>query len=111
MTSERSAVWAVFDEEVLRERSGDVAVVTDKLANEAADQTRDRLPIIHIARRQAKGKQFATVIDDQVQLEAVELADRGLTAARIDRENAMLVDPGVRQTANAVESMKLMPLQ
>ena len=59
----------------MRQRLGEIAFVTKEFADEAFDQLGNGVPIIDIARRQAKGQQFALIIDDQVQFEAVEPAD------------------------------------
>jgi len=45
-----------------------------------------------------------------VQLETVEPAYRGLAAAGIDAEDAVLLDAGHMTAASEVESMKLMPV-
>jgi hypothetical protein len=45
------------------------------LPESVKDARRGLMPIIDIASRQAKGQQFALIIDDQVQLKAVEPPD------------------------------------
>ena len=52
-------------------------------------------PIIDVARRQAKGQQAAPVIDDQVQLEAVETTHRGLATCSSSGKDPVLVNAGV----------------
>src|SRR5262249_45915982 len=51
-------------------------------------------PIIHVARSEAEGEQLTTIIDHQMQLEAVEPAHRGLATSGVDAEDAVLRDPG-----------------
>jgi hypothetical protein len=74
---------------------GDVAAVTEQLAEETPHQARHRAAIIDIARREAKGQEFAAIIDEQMQLEAVEPADRGFAAAGVDGEDLVLTDARV----------------
>ena len=84
----------MVEEERFGQGLRDVAIVGDELAEEAADQARQRGAVVGVAGRQTEGEQFAAIIDDQMQLEAVESADRGLAAARIDPKDAVLVDAG-----------------
>lgn len=86
---------ALCQEELLGEVLGDVATVTKELAEEPTNQARQRSTIVDIAGCEAEGEELAAVIDDQVQLEAVELAHRGLAAARLQREDAMLANAQV----------------
>lgn len=52
-----------------------------------------RLRVYHaLSQCQAEGQPFAAVVDYQVSFEAIEPAGRGLAPARVDREDAMLVD-------------------
>ena len=50
------------------------------------------MAIIDVARRQGKGQQLSLVIDDQVELEAIEPADRRLAACCASGKDLMLVD-------------------
>ena len=83
---------ALGREQLLGERLGDIAAIPKQLAEEAAHQTGNRAAVIDVAWRQTEGQQFATVVDDEVELEAVEPADRGLAPARVDPKDAMLRD-------------------
>ena len=53
------------------------------------------MPIIDIARSQAERQDLALIIDDQVQLEAIEPADRGLATSSTAVKDAMGVDASV----------------
>ena len=85
-------VQTLARQELLGQRLGDVAPVAEELAEEAPDQAGNGAAVVDVARREAEGEQLAAVVDHQVQLEAVEPADRGLAAARIDAKDAMLAD-------------------
>src|SRR6185312_4428361 len=88
----RDELHALFEEEVLGQRLRDVALVAEEFAEEALDQARHGLAIIHVAWGQTEGEEFPAVVDHQVQLEAVEPADRGLATAGVHPEDAVLVD-------------------
>jgi len=53
------------------------------------------MSVINVARRQAKGYYFALIIDDQVQLEAVEPAHGGLASCGSPSKHPVLVDAWV----------------
>ena len=74
---------------------GDVPAIAEELAEEAPHQAWDRTAVVDVAAGQAEGQQLAAVVDDQVQLEAVEPADRGLAPRGVEGEDAMLPDAGV----------------
>lgn len=80
-----------FVEEALRH----VASIRDELAGQALGQVGDGLAIIDVARRDPKREQLATVVDDEVELEAVEPAHGMLTAPRDLLEHLVTVDPAV----------------
>jgi hypothetical protein len=80
------------DEKVSGQGLRDAALVSKELAEQAAHQTRHRAPIIDVARRKAEGQQLAAIADDQMQLEAIEPADRGLATGGVDGEYVMLAD-------------------
>jgi len=82
----------LLQEELLSERGGDVALVAEEAPKEPVDQHRNRTAVIGVARGEAESEQLATVIDDQVEFEAVEPADGGLAAPRVDPKDAMLLD-------------------
>jgi len=86
---------ALVDQEPLGERLWNVALVPKELAKgpfDALKQRRDGLAVVDVAAREAEGEQLAALVDDEVELEAVEPAERGLAA-------------------RGVESMKLIPVQ
>ena len=58
------------------------------------------MAIIDGAWCQAEGQQFALIIDDKVQLEAVEPADRGFATCSMSGKDAMLVDVGIISDGN-----------
>ena len=53
------------------------------------------MPIIDVAWGQAERQDLALIIDDQVELEAVKPADRGLATSGTSIKNAMLMDASV----------------
>jgi hypothetical protein len=79
-------------QELLSQRQGEIAFGAFEFADEPCDQFGNGTPIIDIAWGQAKGQQLALIIDDQVQLEAKEPADRGLATCGAPFKHAMLVD-------------------
>ena len=56
----------------------DVAFVSEELAKQGLSQVWQRLAIIHVAWGQPAIQYFTQVIDDQMELEAVKPAHRGL---------------------------------
>ncbi len=64
------------------------------LAKEPTDQARNGTAVVGVARSAAEGEQFAAVVDDQMQLEAVEPAYRRLAAPGVHGKDAVLVDAG-----------------
>lgn len=82
-------------QQLLGQRLGERALVPKEFADESYDQLRDRPSILDIARREAKCQQFPLVMDDQVQLEAVAPADRGLATCSAPGRHLMLVDAWV----------------
>lgn len=104
---------SVLEEELFGQWLGDVALVADELAEQPPDEARDRLAVVHVTGRQAEGEQFAALVDDQMELEAVEPADRGLTPTRVHRKDAVLVNAGVVADGQSggVHKAKLMPVQ
>jgi hypothetical protein len=88
----RNQVQAVLDQERFGERRRDGALVPEQLPKEATDQAGQRTPVIQIARAQAEGEHFSTVVDHEVQFAAREPAHRRLAAAGVDAEDPMLAD-------------------
>src|SRR5579859_5028 len=85
-------VEALRHQEVCGQVLRDVAPIAEELAEQSPDQARHWPAVVHIARREAEGEQFAAVVDHQMQLEAIEPADRGLAAGSVAGEGAVLVD-------------------
>jgi hypothetical protein len=71
---------------------GQVALIPNQFAKETLGQGRDRTTIIDINRSQATGEDLATVVDYQMELEAVELIDRIRAALGQSRSVAMVLD-------------------
>src|SRR6266567_5053717 len=76
----------------LRERSGNVAAISEELAAQSLDQLRHRGAIIAIAGSQATRQQVASIIDRQVQFKAEEPTHRSLATPSISGKNPMLTD-------------------
>ena len=74
---------------------GNVAAIADRLAGQALGQLRYRFAVVDVARRDAEGQEFAPVIDDQVQLEAVEPAHGGFAPAGHLLEHLVAVNAAV----------------
>src|SRR5258708_34467345 len=88
----------MLDAELLGQRLRDVALVAEELATEALDaleQGGDGLAVVDVTAGEAEGEELALIVDDQLQLEAVEPAQRSLSAGRIEGENAVLWVTGV----------------
>ena len=71
---------SVGDQQLLGEWLREITFVSKEFAHEACGELGHGMPIIDVARGETKGQQFALIIDDQVQLEAVEPADRGFAS-------------------------------
>ena len=74
----------VIDKEHLKEVLADVPPVCEELAEELLGEppVLQRLPVIDIARSELPTDDLAPVVDDQVQLEAIEPAHRALALGR-----------------------------
>src|SRR5579863_7789540 len=88
----RDEVKTLFKEQA-HERSGNVAAISDELAAQSFHHLRNGSAIIHIARSQTTSEQIATIIDSQVQFEAIKPAHAALATAGIGSKDAMLADP------------------
>ena len=88
-------VQSVGHQELLGQGLGEIAFIPKEFANESCGQLGNGTPIIDVAGCETKGQQLALVIDDQVELEAEEPADRGLTACGSPGKDTMLVDTGI----------------
>jgi hypothetical protein len=88
-------VQPVGDQQLLGQRLGEIAFIPKELAHETSGQLGNRVPIIDVARGEAKGQQVALIIDDQVQLETEEPADGGLATSSAGSLDPMLVDASV----------------
>ena len=84
----------LFKEQV-RQGSGNIAAIPEQLATQMFDHASNGSAIIDVARSETKGQEFALIIDDQVQLEAEEPADRGLPPLGQPGEHAVLGDAQV----------------
>lgn len=87
-------VEALGQQELLGQRLRDVALVAEELAEEAADESGYRPPVIDVAWGKTDSEQVAAIIDHQMEFEAVKPAHRCFAAPRIHPKDAMLVDPG-----------------
>ena len=101
---------AMLDQQLLRQGLLYITPIAEELAKEAADQARHGAAVISIAWCETKGEQFAAVIDDQMEPEAVEPTRRSLVPARGGAKDAVLGDtrimtgdqrPGIHETAPA----------
>jgi len=85
-------VEAVGDEQFLGERLGEVALVARGFAKEPPHQAGHRPTVVHVARSQAHGQEVAAVVDDQMELEAIEPAHGRRAVSCIGPKDAMGVD-------------------
>jgi hypothetical protein len=85
----------LLDEKPLSERLRNVPLIPKELAEEAFGEEGDWRAVIHIPFGKAEGEQLARVVDDEMELEPIEPAHRGLAASGIHREDPMLRDPSV----------------
>src|SRR6266566_3333357 len=67
----RDQMQPVFKEH-LRQGSGNVAAISKQLATQSFHHLRNRSAIIHMARSQTTSQQVASIIDGQVEFEAVK---------------------------------------
>jgi hypothetical protein len=88
-------VQSLGDQQLLGQRLREIALVAKELARQAFHEFGKRMPIIDVAWSEAKGQDLALVIDDQVQLEAIESADRGLATCGSSLKDPMLMDASV----------------
>lgn len=79
-------------QQLLKERLGDVASVSEELAEQPLDQTGHRLAVIDVAGGQGQIEQFALVVDEEMKFEAEEPAHRGLASSRQASEHLVLRD-------------------
>lgn len=86
---------AMGHEERLGQRLREGACVAKQLPKEALGQLGHRPTVSDIAGRQAKGQQLAAVVDDQVELEAIKPAHRGLAPCRASGKDAGGMDPRI----------------
>src|SRR5438045_6391103 len=88
-------VQAVGHQQLLSERLGEIAFVAKEFAHQAFRQLGNGMPIIEVARGEAKGQELALIVDNQVQLEAVKPANRGFATSGSSGKDAVLVDTSV----------------
>jgi len=84
---------ALGEEELLSERRGEVALVGKEFAKELMGEARNWSSVVESTRGKTEREQLAMVIDDQMELEAVEPAHRRTAAPGIDTKDTMLRDP------------------
>lgn len=70
---EFQAMFPESEKEFVRE----IALIGKEFAKQALGEMGDGLPVIHIARREIKGEDFASVIDHQMEFEPIKPAHRG----------------------------------
>src|SRR4051812_40518172 len=83
----------MFAKELVKQLLRDIALVAKQFAKEFTGKCGYRLAVIDIASRQAKGEQFATIIDHQMQFEAIKPAQRGLATLRDAFKHTVAVNP------------------
>src|SRR5450432_3466862 len=91
-------VDAVGDEQVLGEGLRAGAAIAEALAEETPHQAWHGTAVVDGAAAEAEGPELATVVDDHVELAPLAAADRGLAAAGVAREDAVL--PTARRVAD-----------
>ena len=96
----RDQLQAPF-EELLKEGLREIATVADQLTPQIVAHLWHRFAVIYIARRELKSQQFTLVIDNQMELEAIEPAHTALAACgHISKEpmaaDALVVADGQR---------------
>src|SRR3954470_20572922 len=79
--------------EQLSQGSRDRATIPKELGSQLLHHLWDRLAIIYVAWRQTTRQQVATVVNCQMQFEAVKPAHAGLATPSINRKDAMVTDP------------------
>ncbi len=79
--------------EHLRQGSGNIAAISKQFAAQPFHHLGNRSAIIHIARSQTTRKPLASIIDGQVQFEAVKPSHAGFATPGISGKDAMLTDP------------------
>ena len=84
----------------LKQFLGYVALVAIEFAKQAFDHIRQWIPVINVACCEAKGKEFSTVIDNEMQLKAIEPTHCGLSPLGNIRENLVGVNPVVVANGN-----------
>ncbi len=84
-------------EEHLEERAGDIPAVAEEFAQDVLGELlhQRQLPVVDVAGRAHDGHQIAPVVDDQVQLKAVEPAHRRFAALGDAPERLVAVDASV----------------
>ena len=88
-------VQPVGHQQLLGQRLREIAFGAFEFAHEACRQLRNGMSIIEVARGQAERQDLALIVDDQVQLEAIKPAHRGLATSGTPVKDAMGVDASV----------------
>ena len=88
-------VHAERGQELLGQGRRDIPFVGKELPKEGLCEFGDGLAVIGIARGEGHPQQLAAIIDDEVELEAKEPADRGFAACGQAFKDFMLGDPAI----------------
>ena len=94
LTNRRNQLNTLF-KEVVKQWLRDVAFIAKQFAPESLGHMGHRLTVIDIAWCQVKGEQLALVVDNEMQLEAVEPAHRVLATSGQTGKDLVAVDPSV----------------
>src|SRR5947209_7501903 len=81
--------------ELLKQFLANITAVTEQFAPESLSQIRYRHPIIHITGCETQGEQVPLVMDDEVQLEAVEPTHAVFASLGIVSKHVMVVDAAI----------------
>src|SRR4051794_41640508 len=67
--------------ELLEQLLTEIATIAEQLAPQRANELPHRTTVVHIARRERESQQFALLVDDQVQLKAIEPAQASFASS------------------------------
>ncbi len=80
------------NQQLLSQRLGEVAFISKEFSEQAPGELGNRPPVIDITGCEAEGEQLAHIIDDQVQLEAVEPTYGGFASCSSSGKDTVLVN-------------------
>jgi len=89
-----------LSKEKLKQLLGDISLVAKELAKQALRHIRHRFSIVNVAWCEAEGKEFSLVIDNQMNLEAIEPTHCGLATFGCVSEDPMRMDTTVVTDSN-----------